>query len=1036
MLESLILSVFCASNAPALPPHACEELGIERGTVQTLPDVEFGASAAFMLTLDGKPRLVRLVPWSLRDRGFSVEGDPLGLVDRRERLWRGTVEPGGLRISCSRLRDGWWGRVVGEDGQSWMLEPWGDRTAVYNSSDALACGGTCGVVDGVFNENRGPVIARMGGPGGGGGLQVCGLAAEADWAFFQTWGADALGRVESVLDAMNLQYESEVGITHDLSYFLVRTSAADDPYASITNPSSLLSQFGSWWNTNQQLIERDIAHLFTGKELDGSVIGIAYLGVICTNNAYGLDQEFGNFNCRTDLIAHELGHNWSADHCDCGNPQYTMNPSITCANQFSPTQTVGDIAGFRSTRSCLESSPIRCCLLDGSCQATFRDACLNLGGFLDSTDASCPPEACTQTWACCFPDGTCLEGDPASCFTAGASVGALNSTCAATTCDPARAPVTSEVFVDLHPAGGRTEIWRTELSQFSNVAKILGVTGTSDRPLMLASSTELRQNPEGLGRLGDFPGALSGSGDSWVVIGQAEAHDTGFTSGFAGVDADSSVVSGFGFFEDQGGAIFDQDPSSSPVVGEATLAQISTDGRLVYRGSLLVEQTGGGLREIPFVYETETGSCCYPDGQCSVEPEAFCDSSGGSWQGLNVQCSDTACPPPPPLICQGDVDSNGAVNFEDILLVLNAWGPCGDPCPEDIDQDGNVGFSEILLILNAFGDCPLPPPPLDRTGSCCLSDASCVGSLSASDCEASGGQFNGQGSICPTNLCQVDLGGCCLADGTCQQSSASDCINVGGSYRGADVSCDNYFCPSAPIANDDDVVLAPEGSVVLDVLANDIDVEGYGLSLASFDATSSLGGTITQEGGELRYTAPSDTGVDSFGYQVQSIFGLIAQGTVVIELTDALPGVQVEYYDLEALSELPDFGPLVPISAEVLPQINLPSTNGVFAGSGLSDDVGAVFEGQIIFPATGVWTLFTDSDDGSRLLVDGVQIVDNDGLHGMRERSGTIQVDQIGPRNVRVEFFERGGGAGIIVRWEGPGTGKSVVPSNAWSYTP
>ena len=144
----------------------------------------------------------------------------------------------------------------------------------------------------------------------------------------------------------------------------------------------------------------------------------------------------------------------------------------------------------------------------------------------------------------------------------------------------------------------------------------------------------------------------------------------------------------------------------------------------------------------------------------------------------------------------------------------------------------------------------------------------------------------------------------------------------------------------------------------------------------------------------------------------------------------------VEYFDLDALSELPDFGPLVPISAEVLTQVNLPSTGGVFAGSGLSDDVGAVFEGQIVFPATGIWTLFTESDDGSRLLVDGVQIVDNDGLHGMQERSGTIQVDQIGPRGVRVEFFERGGGAGIIVRWEGPGTGKSVVPNNAWSYTP
>ena len=174
----------------------------------------------------------------------------------------------------------------------------------------------------------------------------------------------------------------------------------------------------------------------------------------------------------------------------------------------------------------------------------------------------------------------------------------------------------------------------------------------------------------------------------------------------------------------------------------------------------------------------------------------------------------------------------------------------------------------------------------------------------------------------------MDLGGCCLADGTCQQNSELACFNLGGSYRGADVSCDNYFCPSAPIANDDDVVLPPGGSVVLDVLANDIDVEGYGLSLASFEATSNSGGTITQEGDELRYTAPSGTGVDSFGYQVQSIFGLIAEGTVVIELTDALPGVQVEYYDLDALSELPDFGPLVPISAEVLPQMNLPSTNG------------------------------------------------------------------------------------------------------------
>ena len=54
------------------------------------------------------------------------------------------------------------------------------------------------------------------------------------------------------------------------------------------------------------------------------------------------------------------------------------------------------------------------------------------------------------------------------------------------------------------------------------------------------------------------------------------------------------------------------------------------------------------------------------------------------------------------------------------------------------------------------------------------------------------------------------------------------------------------------------------------------------------------------------------------------------------------------------------------------------------------------------------------------------------GLHGMVEVGGTIEVTEPGPMAVRVEFFERGGGAGLIVRWEGPGVAKAVVPSSAW----
>lgn len=148
---------------------------------------------------------------------------------------------------------------------------------------------------------------------------------------------------------------------------------------------------------------------------------------------------------------------------------------------------------------------------------------------------------------------------------------------------------------------------------------------------------------------------------------------------------------------------------------------------------------------------------------------------------------------------------------------------------------------------------------------------------------------------------------------------------------------------------------------------------------------------------------------------------------------DPLP-VGVSYYNLAGTnpSVLPDFSGLTPMSTGEMLQINLASTGGAFGTSGLSDDVGAVFTSMIDFPEAGVWTLYTESDDGSKLLVEGTLVVDNDGLHGMVEVGGTIEVTEPGPMAVRVEFFERGGGAGLIVRWEGPGVAKAVVPSSAW----
>jgi hypothetical protein len=49
----------------------------------------------------------------------------------------------------------------------------------------------------------------------------------------------------------------------------------------------------------------------------------------------------------------------------------------------------------------------------------------------------------------------------------------------------------------------------------------------------------------------------------------------------------------------------------------------------------------------------------------------------------------------------GDVTGDGVVDFNDVLALLSAWGPCSG-CPEDLDGDGDVGFSDLILVLSNY----------------------------------------------------------------------------------------------------------------------------------------------------------------------------------------------------------------------------------------------------------------------------------------------------------------------------------------------
>ncbi|CAG0974816.1 partial Anti-sigma-I factor RsgI3, partial [Gammaproteobacteria bacterium] len=150
----------------------------------------------------------------------------------------------------------------------------------------------------------------------------------------------------------------------------------------------------------------------------------------------------------------------------------------------------------------------------------------------------------------------------------------------------------------------------------------------------------------------------------------------------------------------------------------------------------------------------------------------------------------------------------------------------------------------------------------------------------------------------------------------------------------------------------------------------------------------------------------------------------------VIPSTAFAGPLSIDYYDLPAgLSAIPSFDGRLPYKTSVLAQVNQPSTGGVLLDSERADDLLASFDGYFVAPTEGLYTLYTQSDDGSKLYI-GTNLVANcDGLHGMVEVGGTVNL-KAGTHKLRVEWFEAGGSGGLILSVAGPNIAKQVIPAS------
>ncbi len=119
---------------------------------------------------------------------------------------------------------------------------------------------------------------------------------------------------------------------------------------------------------------------------------------------------------------------------------------------------------------------------------------------------------------------------------------------------------------------------------------------------------------------------------------------------------------------------------------------------------------------------------------------------------------------------------------------------------------------------------------------------------------------------------------------------------------------------------------------------------------------------------------------------------------------------------------LPDFDRLQRISRRTVEDISLP------ADPTRVEYVGYRYSGYIDLLQDDVYLFTLVSDDGSRLLLDGDVVVDNDGLHGSQGLTGTVALAE-GMHEISVEWFNQTGGADLDLLYAPVGQPAARIPA-------
>jgi hypothetical protein len=140
-------------------------------------------------------------------------------------------------------------------------------------------------------------------------------------------------------------------------------------------------------------------------------------------------------------------------------------------------------------------------------------------------------------------------------------------------------------------------------------------------------------------------------------------------------------------------------------------------------------------------------------------------------------------------------------------------------------------------------------------------------------------------------------------------------------------------------------------------------------------------------------------------------------------------GLTTSYYPGKDLNQVPVFSKLRKSQSWTSHEFNISRDQiNTFPEKGNSS-FALQYEGFIQIDKAGKYTFTTASDDGSKLYIGGKEIVDNDGNHGVKESTGSIELTA-GKHPIRVDYYNNGGGFWLDVFYKGPDLTRQLIPAD------